>query len=188
MESHIVYWVIGGAGGLVLAVIETLLIRALFRAAPPHRLLVVSGRRYRQGHETRGFAVHGGLRAVIPVVERVEEQDTTCVPCGVEVRNAYLKGAVPVTVRWFALVRVSRDPEVVHDAVERFLGRPAAEVGQVATETLEGAARGALAKISPENLDHLTLFEVLLLEGSPPLRAMGLELVHLSIESFGKEV
>ena len=34
MESHIASWVIGGAGSLVLAVIGTLLIRALFRPAP----------------------------------------------------------------------------------------------------------------------------------------------------------
>lgn len=182
------YWVIGGAAGFALAMFETLLIRALFRVPPPHRLLVVSGRQYPQGGKTRGFAVNGRPRAVMPVVERAEELDTTCVPCTVEVKNAYLKGGVPVTARWFALARISREQGIVHEAVERFLGRPASEVGQVARETLEGVARGLLVTAELEEVEDLKFLQELAKEAGPHLRKMGLELVHLSLDSARKAV
>jgi hypothetical protein len=62
MESNILFWIIGAAGGFALMAVETLLMRAFFRTPPPHRLLVVSGRQYPQGGKTRGFAVHGRTR------------------------------------------------------------------------------------------------------------------------------
>jgi uncharacterized membrane protein YqiK len=188
MESDIMYWVIGAGGGVALAVFETLLLRTLFRAALPHRLLVVSGRQYGQAGKVRGFSVHGGLRLVVPVVERVEELDATCVPCTVEVRNAYLKGAGPLGARWFALVRISREPGVVHDAVERFLGRSSTEVGRVATELLEGVARGLLATTTREEVEELAFVQTFIAEGSPALRDQGIELVHLSLDAVGEGV
>lgn len=188
MESHILYWVIGGAAGFALATLEVMLIRALFHVPPPHRLLVVSGRQYRQGGKTRGFAIHGRPRFVMPVVERVDELDTTCVPCTVEVRNAYLKGGVPVTARWLALVAITRDPALTPEAVERFLGRPLSEVAQVARETFEGVARGLLATADLLEVEHPDFAVRLAVEAEPSLQKMGLAIFHVSLERCGKEV
>jgi uncharacterized membrane protein YqiK len=188
MESHILYWVIGGAGGFALAVFETLLIRSLFRVPPPHKLLVVSGRQYRQGGKTRGFAVYGRPRAVIPVVERSDELDTTCVPCTVAVRNAYLKGGVRIHVQWLALVAISRDPALTSEAVERFLGRPLSEVGQVATETFEGVARGLLATADLQDVEDPGFAVRLAAEAEPSLQKMGLAIFFVTLERCGTEV
>ncbi len=188
MENHLLYWILGGAAGFALAAFEVLLIRSLFRVPPPHKLLVVSGRQYRQGGKTRGFAVYGRPRAVMPVVERADELDTTCLPCTIEVRNAYLKGGVLVTARWLALVSITRDPALTPEAVERFLGRPLSEVAQVATETFEGVARGLLATADLQEMEHPDFTVRLAVEAEPSLQKMGLAVFHVCLERCGKEV
>ncbi len=188
MESNILYWIIGGTAGAALAAFEVLLIRTLIRVPPPHKLLVVSGRQYRQGKKTRGFAVFGRPRFVMPVVERVDELDTTCVPCTVEVHDVRLEDGGPVTARWFSLVRISRDPELIPEAVERFLGCPADEVRQVVRETIEQEARTLIAKRECRRVDEGMFTGLLGVNVELSLKKLGLELTHLSLEHCGKEV
>jgi flotillin len=87
-------------------------------------------------------------------------------------------------VRAIAVVKISSSPQVVMNAVERFLGRGREEIQQVAKETLEGNLRGVLATLSPEevNEDRLKFAESLAQEVEHDLSKLGLHLDVLKIQ------
>src|SRR4030095_14540550 len=75
-------------------------------------------------------------------------------------------------------------PQVVMNAVERFLGRGQADIQQVAKETLEGNLRGVLATLTPEevNTARLKFAESLSQEVEQDLAKLGLHLDVLKIQ------
>ena len=91
---------------------------------------------------------------------------------------------IPLKVRAIAIVKISANPQVVMNAVERFLGRGQADIQQVAKETLEGNLRGVLATLTPEevNTDRLKFAESLSQEVEQDLAKLGLHLDVLKIQ------
>lgn len=143
MSEHALPIVIG-AVFLVMTVIEVLVLRALVEVALPHELLVVNGRRRR--------LVPGGRVVRMPFVEATESMSLEPVLVEARTRGAYSQGNIPLDVELVALVRVNPDPPAVTQAVERFLGQRADAIQQVAKETLEGHARGLIARYAPEEV------------------------------------
>jgi len=187
MPLELTGWIIGGVLGILFIAIETTLLTCLFRVPLPHNFLVISGRSYTWGGETRGFRIVRKLTHVMPVVEQALEMDGSCRPCRVEVRRAYLQGGVPVIVELFALVRISLDPEVMVDAVERFAGLPADAVARVATETLEGEVRALVSTLDAAGVEDLKFIAELAARSEESFRKLGLEVVHLSLTQLRKE-
>ena len=196
-----VLWV----GGAIVAVIAVAIFLAILNAwlvvCRPNEMIVVSGRkRTLSDGRTIGFRVLNAGRVVrIPVLERVDRMDTTLMPIGIETRNAYSKGGIPLTVQAIGMVKISSDARFVGNAVERFLGKPRAYLQQVSRETLEGHLRGVLATLTPEevNEDRLKFAEKLTDEAEADLQKLGLhldtlKLQHISddrnyLESIGRE-
>ncbi len=87
-------------------------------------------------------------------------------------------------MRGIALIKLSSDPSVVMNAVERFLGRGLGDIQQVAKETLEGHLRGVLATLTPEevNEDRLKFADSLAAEVEQDLSKLGLHLDVLKIQ------
>ncbi|MDA0257984.1 MAG: SPFH domain-containing protein, partial [Cyanobacteria bacterium] len=132
--------VIGGAVTLfVVLVALNLISRWMIRLCRPNELLVVTGSRSNQGQEgVKGYRVvaNGGWTFVKPILETARRMDVTLLPVLVEVNNAYSKGGTPLNIQAIANVKVSSDPAVRNNAIERFLGRDPAEIVQVAKENL----------------------------------------------------
>ena len=186
--------VIGGAVSLfVVLVALNLISRWMIRICRPNEMLVVTGSRSNQGQQgVKGYRVvaNGGWTFVKPILETARRMDVTLLPVLVEVNNAYSKGGTPLNIQAIANVKVSSDPAVRNNAIERFLGRDSTEIVQVAKENLEGNLRSVLAQLTPEqvNEDRLRFAEQIADEVGADLRRLGLQLDTLKIQSVSDDV
>jgi flotillin len=158
----------------------------------PNEILILSGRKRRtkDGQEI-GYRVLAGGRAIrIPIVETVKRMDVTTMPVRVEVRNAYAKGGTPLNIQAIANVKISTDPAVVGNAIERFLDRDRSELTRVSRETLEGYLRGVVATLTPEELneDRLSFAQRIASDVSRDLTKLGLQLDTFKIQSVSDDV
>jgi flotillin len=126
----------------------------------------------------------------MPFVEKVDGMDLSLMPIDLNVTNAFSRGGIPLKVHAIANVKISTDPEVMMNAIERFLGREREEIRRVAKESLEGHLRGVLAKLTPEevNEDRLKFAQGLLDEADDDLRKLGLQLDTLKIQNVWDDV
>jgi flotillin len=108
----------------------------------------------------------------------------------IHVRGAYSKGGIPLNVEAIANVKISGDPRLIGNAIERFLGRNPEEIRRVAKETLEGHLRGVLAKLTPEevNEDRLKFAAELSQESEDDLSKLGIQLDTLKIAHVADDV
>ncbi|NET49983.1 MAG: flotillin family protein [Merismopedia sp. SIO2A8] len=158
----------------------------------PNEILILSGRKHKtkRGQSVGYRVIFGGRVVVIPILEQVERMDMTTMPVPVEVRNAYSKGGIPLHIQAIANVKVSSDPSVVGNAIERFLGHNRNEIKRVARETLEGNLRGVVADLTPEqvNEDRLKFAERIAQDVSRDLSKLGLHLDTLKIQNVSDDV
>ena len=186
--------VLGAVGGVFIGLIAlTLISRWMIRICRPHEMLVVTGSRSNQGSQgMKGYRVvaNGGWTFVKPILETARRMDVTLLPVVVEVRNAYSHGGTPLNIQAIANVKVSTDPEVRNNAIERFLGHDPAEIVQVAKENLEGNLRSVLAQLTPEqvNEDRLRFAEQIADDVGQDMRRLGLQLDTLKIQSVFDDV
>ena len=186
--------VIGGVATVFVAlVVLNLISRWMIRICRPNELLVVTGSRSNQGNQgMKGYRVvaNGGWTFVKPILETARRMDVTLLPVLVEVNNAYSRGGTPLNIQAIANVKVSTDPAVRNNAIERFLGRDPQEIVQVAKENLEGNLRSVLAQLTPEqvNEDRLRFAEQIAEDVGQDLRRLGLQLDTLKIQSVSDDV
>ena len=184
----------GGVGFVVVSLVGlTLLSRWMIRICRPNEMLVVTGSNSTQGSQgLKGYRVvaNGGWTFVKPVLETARRMDVTLLPVLVEVKNAYSNGGTPLNIQAIANVKVSTDPDVRNNAIERFLGRDPREIIQVAQENLEGNLRSVLAQLTPEevNEDRLRFAEQIAKDVGDDLRRLGLQLDTLKIQSVSDDV
>ncbi|QNI57865.1 flotillin-like protein [Synechococcus sp. BIOS-U3-1] len=182
-----------GSAVFVAIVALTLISRWMIRICRPSEMLVVTGSRSNQGNQgVKGYRVvaNGGCTFVKPILETARRMDATLLPVLVEVNNAYSKGGTPLNIQAIANVKVSTDPEIRNNAIERFLGRDNKEIVQVAKENLEGNLRSVLAQLTPEqvNEDRLRFAEQIADDVGEDLRRLGLQLDTLKIQSVYDDV
>ena len=152
----------------------------------PQEVLIFAGRKHKGdgGGEVGYRVVFGGRAWRVPIIETVDRMDMRSMSIDVQVQGAYTRVGIPLKVRAIAVVKISSSPQVVMNAVERFLGRGREEIQQVAKETLEGNLRGVLATLTPEevNEDRLKFAESLAQEVEQDLSKLGLHLDVLKIQ------
>jgi flotillin len=174
------------------AILLVWFVKSFMQICNPNEILVLSGRKHRnQDGQVVGYRViFGGRTIVIPILETVKRMDLTTMPVPVEVRNAYSKGGIPLHIQAIANVKISGDPKIVGNAIERFLGRDRVEILRVARETLEGNLRGVVAMLTPEqiNEDRLEFAERIAQDVSRDLVKLGLQLDTLKIQSVADDV
>jgi len=180
-------------GAVVLAAVfgAVAYVKRFLHVCEPNQVLILSGgsRRASDGRRIGYKAVFSGRGWRIPFIERVDAMDMSLISVPMGIRGAYSEGGIPLSVDAIANVKVSSDPEVIGNAVERFLGRSRAEIASVAKETLEGHLRGVLATMTPEevNEDRLKFAEVLTAEAGADLHKLGLQLDTLKIQQVTDE-
>ncbi len=167
-------------------------VRSLIVICPPNKVAVVSGRtrQLSDGRAVGYRVIKGGRTIRIPLIEKVDYMDLNTIPIEVSVSNAYSKGAIPLDVQGVANIKVSSREGVLENSVERFLGRPADYIQQIAKENLEANLRGVLATLTPEevNEDRLKFAQTLIDEADDDIRTLGLELDVLKIQNVTDQV
>ena len=180
--------VIGGV--LVLfALLIVVAVKNLLYLCQPSEVLVFSGRKHKQGPGHYRI-VKGGRALKRPLIETVDKVDLTNMIIEVIVQNAYSKGGIPLNVQGVANIKIPGEQPLLHNALERFLGRSRQEVMRVARETLEGNLRGVLAGLTPEevNRDKEAFAAKLTDEAGHDLEKIGLVLDTLNIQNVSDDV
>src|SRR5262249_7084336 len=92
-------------------------------------------------------------------------------------------------VHAIANVKITSDPQYIHNAVERFLNLPPENIRLSAKQTLEGVLRGVISQLTPEqvNEDRIEFANKLLEITSDDFNKMGLHLDTLKIQRVEDE-
>jgi flotillin len=187
------------AVGLICAAITVLIVMTVFLAVirgllyicRPNEALIFSGRKHRlpDGTEVGYRVVRRGWAVRTPMLQTVSRMDMRLFMVEVAVNNAYSKGGIPLTVAAIANVKISSHPNLVRNAVERFLGMDPKQISQVARQTLEGVLREVLAQLTPEevNEDRLKFAEHLRQNAKDDFDKLGLELDVLKVQHVSDE-
>jgi len=180
--------------GAVLAVITALgllSLRKLIYICAPNEVLIFSGRARLLGNRLVGYRLIKGGRGVrLPLLERVDRIDLTNMIIELAASGAYSKGGVPLTVHAVANVKVAGQEPVLNQAIERFLGRGRGDIIRVAKATLEGALRGVLATMTPEevNEDKIIFAERLVEQAEADMNNLGLVVDTLNVQNIQDDV
>lgn len=194
--------VVLAAGALGFSLLLLLgIARSFLYVCRPNEALIVTGRRRMVDGVDLGPLIvlptgasgdtksHAGSGAGhvwrIPLLERIDRMDLTAMPVDIVVRDAYSRGNIPLQIHAIANVKVTSDPRLLRNAVERFLGRSPREIGTVAQQTLEGAVREVLAQMTPEqvNEDRLAFADNLIRSAKDDLDKLGIQLDTLKIQN-----
>ncbi|MGD1913241.1 MAG: flotillin family protein [Rivularia sp. (in: cyanobacteria)] len=178
--------------GIFGSVLTVWFLKSCLCVCKPNEVIVISGRKWKtkDGQEV-GYRVLSGGRAIrIPIVEKIRRMDVTTMPVPVEVKNAYSKGGTPLNIQAIANVKLSSNPEIIGNAIERFLKSERNEILRVARETLEGNLRGVVATLTPEqvNEDRLQFAESITSDVSRDLMKLGLQIDTLKIQNVSDNV
>ena len=184
--------VIGVLAGLfvVAIVLGLATVNRLICICEPNEVLIFSGRTRTVADSSVGYVlVIGGKRMRVPLVERVDRMDLTNMIIDVSVNNAYSRGGIPLLVQGVANIKISSAEPVLNNAIERFLGRSRHDIMAIAKATLEGALRGVLATMTPEqvNEDKLLFAERLVLEAEHDMTNLGLVVDTLKIQNVADD-
>ena len=177
--------------GLVVVVFIVITIKRMIYVVPPNQAMILSGRTRRVGNKVLGYRVVCGGRAMrIPLLERVDFIDLRNINIDLEVQGAFSKGGIPLNVKAVANVKLPGEEPMIHNAVERFLGRTRNEIMYIAKETLEGNLRGVLAQLTPEevNEDKNRFTQILTEEAEHDLSKLGIKLDQLKIQNVTDDV
>lgn len=168
-----------------------LMVKNLLYVCEPNEVLVLSGRKRDHGSLVTHYRIVKGGRALRrPFIETVDKVDLTNMIIEVIVKNAYTKGGIPLTVSGVANIKVPGEMPLIHNCLERFLGRSREDIMRVARETLEGNLRGVLALLTPEevNRDKEAFAARLTEEAGHDLERIGLVLDTLNIQNVSDDV
>lgn len=195
-----------GAAGVALALmLLMLLVKNFLYICRPNEALIFTGRRrfkdgvdlgplviLGRGTEHQAPEHHGcgrGRAWRVPLLERVDHIDMSIMSIDISVNNAYSVGNIPLRIHAIANVKVSSDPKLIRNAIERFLGQSPGDIQTVARQTLEGALREVLAQMTPEavNEDRLAFAENLVKSAKDDLDKLGLHLDTLKIQHVSDE-
>lgn len=177
---------------IFLSILLTWFFKSFLCICKPNEVVILAGRKHKtkKGQEVGYRVVTGGRVIRIPILETIKRINVTTMPIRIEIRNSYAKGGTPLNIHAIANVKISSNPEIVGNAIERFLDRDRSEISRVARETLEGNLRGVVATLTPEqvNEDRLQFAERITSDVRRDLMKLGLEIDTLKIQNVSDDV
>lgn len=158
----------------------------------PNELLILAGRQRKdpQGNRIGYRIIRGGRGFKMPFVESVARLPLTALPLDIKVGKAMTSGMIPVTVEGRANVKLAgRTEQGLDAAIERFLGKGPDAVIKTAQQALEGALRGVLGTVSPEeaNSRRLELADQVTERARATLQQLGIVLDYFNIHDVNDE-
>src|SRR3712207_2531059 len=126
--------------GVILAGLMLLVafFKSVLKICPPNEVLIISGGRSKLSDgASRNFkTIFGGRGYMIPFLQSAARMSLNVMEVPIAIRGAYSKGGIALNVDAIANIKISSDPVVIGNAIERFLGRDTNEIRRVAKETL----------------------------------------------------
>lgn len=155
----------------------------------PNELVVLAGRKRKLADGSKiGYRVlRGGRGFKRPMLESVARLSLNTIPIELTLARAMCSGMIPVSVEGRASVKLAGQAEHGMDAaIERFLGKGAEAVTKAAKQALEGALRGVIATMTPEeaNANRLKLASEAAETARRDLQRLGIVLDFLQVQEI----
>lgn len=178
-----------------VVIIGLLLIAIAFqyKKVGPHEVLIITGGRTRtiklhDGLEKRvGYRLRiGGGTFVIPFLEAYQILPLHNIPMEFAIDELIAQNGVKGVITGTAQVKINGVEPGVHLAAEQFLGRPLADVKDVALKTIEGRVRAIFGTLNLENVNknrqefNDRIFE----EVKPAFDRMGIVLIAFNLKDI----
>jgi flotillin len=191
-EAEMLMAVLGLGAAVVFGfIIFVAILRRFLFICGPHEVIVFSGRQHRlpNGAVVNYKILQGGRGFRVPFLEVVRRMDMRLFPVEVTVHNAYSRGGIPLTVRAIANVKLAANPDILRNAVERFLDFHPHQIATTAQQTLEGVLREVISGLTPEevNEDRLKFAASLVHNARDDFDKLGLELDVLKVQHVGDD-
>jgi flotillin len=173
--------------GVVALLLLIIFIKANIVLCQPNELVVISGRQRKLADGTMiGYRVlRGGRGFKRPLVESVGRMPLNSIPVELRIDDVMTDGMIPVSIDAKATVKLAgREADGMDDAIERFLGKGVDAVAKTALQALQGAIRGVVATMSPEeaNAKRLELAQQASSIAREDLKRLGIVLDFLQIQ------
>ncbi len=178
--------------GTLSVLLMLIFIKSNIIICQPNELVVLAGRKRRTADgKTTGYRIiRGGRGFKRPLLESVARLPLTSQPIQVQLGKAMCAGMIPVSIEGHANIKLAgREEEGLEAAVERFLDRGFDAVVLTSQQAIEGALRGILATVSPEeaNAQRLQLAEQVTERVRADLSRLGIVLDIFQIDSVYDE-
>ena len=175
----------GGYVGLTVTVfivaVVLILVGVSYVKAPPDTAFIITGLK----KEPRVIIGRATLR--IPFLERIDKISLSLMQVDIKTNSAVPTSEyINIFIDGVANIKVSSDPQSLRLAIENFLGRPKAEIGQVAQQVLEGNMREIVGQMKlSELVQNRDKFAKMVQDNaSSDMNRMGLEIVNLTVQNF----
>jgi flotillin len=171
----------------ILAII--IFIKTSIVLCQPNELVVLAGKKRKLADGSKiGYRVlRGGRGFKRPMLESVARLSLNTIPIELTLARAMCSGMIPVSVEGRASVKLAGQVEQGMDAaIERFLGKGTEAVTKAAKQALEGALRGVIATMTPEeaNANRLQLASEATENARRDLQRLGIVLDFLQIQEI----
>ena len=142
--------VLAGILGVGAFTFVLVFLRVLIRTELPDKILVITGRKKREGGRTFGFSVERGRTVRVPYFQSVSTLDLGVFPINVRVEGVNSANGITVGADATACVCIDDDDKgMLYSAVERLMGKDRTQIQAQIQQTLVGNFRGALNKATP---------------------------------------
>jgi len=191
MDQAQMVGIIFGLGGLALLALLAF-VKSNIIICQPNEIVILSGRKRKMPDGTVvGYRVlRGGRGFKWPFIESVARLSLTTTPIEIFLPKAMCAGMIPVTIEGRANVKLAgKTEEGLENAIERFLGKGTDAIVRSSQQTVEGALRGVIATVSPEqaNSQRLELADQVAERARSQLSRLGIVLDFFQIQSISDE-
>jgi flotillin len=175
--------------GLLILII---FIKANMVICQPNEIVILAGRKRKlsDGSVVGYRVIRGGRGFKWPFIESVARLTLTTTPIEIALGKAMCSGMIPVNIEAKANVKLAgRSAEGMENAIERFLGKSPAAMVLSSQQTLEGALRGVIAGVTPEeaNEKRLELADQVSERARVDLSRLGIVLDFFQIQSLSDD-
>jgi len=176
---------------LLALIVAMALFSRNYLKVPPNAVAVFSGRKRKtsDGKLVGYRMIKGGAAFRYPLLEQVDYLSLNVFTIPLEIKRAYTKQGVPISVKAVANVKIKSDDMSLSAAAERFLGMSHEEIQRVIFQTLEGHLRSILGTLTVEevNSDRASFAQKLTSEAAVDLERMGIGVDVLTIQDISDE-
>ncbi len=153
------------------------------RKVGPNEALIISG------GSAKPRVVVGSSTWISPFIQRADVLSLEVMTLTVGTPNVYTQEGVELSVDGVAQVKVARNEEAIRTAAQQFLGKRAAEIAQIALQTLEGHQRAMMATMTVEEIykDRDQFAKQVREVASVDMARMGMEIVSFTIRNISDE-
>lgn len=174
---------VGMIVGLIVLAIVIIFFAVGYLKAPPDVAYIISGLRA----TPRILVGKSGFR--IPFIERVDKLPLKLMQVDIKTDSVPTEEYINIYIDGVANVRVGQSDEDIRTAARNFLYKSDAEISTISQQVLEGNMREIIGKMKLSELVHDRDTFAMNIQNSatPEMKAMGLEVVNLTIQSFSDE-